>query len=385
MKLILKQVKILIFLITFFLLTSVSHSFVHIDYFFDATESFFIVGSPYGGLDEYKHHAKNKALAFSKINEGEQSNWDPGHDFAYGWSWNRKTMDEARKAALKNCNDSKFDSDVCFIFAENGRVVYEDEFIKQLKEEYYDLSDKNVNTDYIGYTLTTSWGAHLNIPRKKFYKIIENNGHTGFILKYHKENKTHTIDVKLPKNSPPIISDYRSKYGVLGGGRGGTGSGAWLHRSIDFYVKPGEPLLAAADGEVVMLNKYVGAECFGRVLTIKHGPSLYSTYAHIGEIMVKVGDKVKRGQIISESGKAIRTECGGGLEHLDFSISNMGPPPCESCEILGKILEGQVIGNSQSVQNPHLFWSGGKGKPECFIPGKEYRKNKLTLPVTCED
>mgnify|MGYP001307325407 FL=1 len=106
MKLILKQVKILIFLITFFLLTSVSHSFVHIDYFFDATESFFIVGSPYGGLDEYKHHAKNKALAFSKINEGEQSNWDPGHDFAYGWSWNRKTMDEARKAALKNCNDS---------------------------------------------------------------------------------------------------------------------------------------------------------------------------------------------------------------------------------------------------------------------------------------
>ena len=106
MKLILKQVKILIFLITFFLLTSVSHSFVHIDYFFDATANFFTGGGPYGGLDEYKNHAKKKALAFSKINEGEQSNWDPGHDFAYGWSWNRKTMDEARKAALKNCNDS---------------------------------------------------------------------------------------------------------------------------------------------------------------------------------------------------------------------------------------------------------------------------------------
>mgnify|MGYP007000141203 CR=1 len=54
MKLILKQVKILIFLITFFLLTSVSHSFVHIDYFFDATESFFTFNGPYGGLHEYK-------------------------------------------------------------------------------------------------------------------------------------------------------------------------------------------------------------------------------------------------------------------------------------------------------------------------------------------
>jgi len=380
-KLILKQVKILIFLITFFLLTSVSHSFVHIDYFFDATANFFTGGGPYGGLDEYKNHAKKKALAFSKINEGEQSNWDPGHDFAWGYSGNNNTMDEARKNALKYCNESKLDSDVCFIFAENGRVVYEDEFIKQLKEEYYDLSNKNVNSDYIGYTHTTSEGIHFNIPQKKFYEIIENNGRTGFILKYHKENKTHTIDVKLPKNSPPIISDYRSKYGVLGGGRGGPGSAAWLHRSIDFYVKPGEPLLAAADGEVVMLNKYVRAECFGRVLTIKHSPSLYSTYAHIGEIMVKIGDKVKRGQIISESGNVLRAECGGGLEHLDFGISNMGPLSCESCEML----EGQVIGNSQSVQNPHLFWSGGKGKPECFIPGKEYRKNKLTLPVTCVD
>ena len=381
MKLILKQLKILIFLIAFFLLTSVSHSFVHINHFFDATENFFTFESPYGGLDEYKHHAKNKVLAFSKINEGEQSNWDPGHDFAYGWSWNYNTMDEARKVALKHCNETKLDSDVCFIFAENSRVVYEDEFIKQLKEEYYDLSDKNVNTDYIGYTLTTSWGAHFNIPRKKFYEIIENNGHTGFILKYNKENKTHTIDVKLPKNSPPIISDYRSKYGVLGANRGGIGSSALMHRSIDFYVKPGEPLLAAADGEVVMLNKYVRAECFGRVLTIKHSPSLYSTYAHIGKIMVKIGDKVKRGQIISDSGNAVRTECGGGLAHLDFDISNMGPPSCKSCEIL----EGQVIGNLKSVQNPHLFWSGGRGKPECFIPGKEYKKNKLTLPVKCID
>ena len=84
-----------------------------------------------------------------------------------------------------------------------------------------------------------------------------------------------------------------------------------MHRSIDFYVKPGEPLLAAADGEVVMLNKYVRAECFGRVLTIKHSPSLYSTYAHIGKIMAKIGDKVKRGQIISESGNVLRAECGG--------------------------------------------------------------------------
>ncbi len=385
MKLILKQVKILIFLITFFLLTSVSHSFERINDFLNATENFFTVGSPYDGFHLYKDFKMNKVLAFSKINDGEQSNWDPGHDFAYGWSWSHPTKDKARKVALKHCNESKLDSDVCFIFAENGRVVYEDEFIKKLAEEYYDLSDKNVNTDYIGYSVTHSYGQHFKIPDEKFYEIIENNGHTGFILKYHNEKETHTIDVKLPKNSPPIISDYGSKYGVLGANRGGVGAFAHLHKAIDFYIKPGEPVLAAHDGEVVMLNNDVGAECFGRLLTIKHDINKFVTYGHVGAIVVKLGEQVKRGQLIAEGGYRLETECGAGMEHLDFSISNLGPPTCKSCEYLGQRVNVIWKDDLLSMQNPHEFWSGGRGKPECFIPGKAYKKNRLTLPVECKN
>ena len=33
--------------------------------------------------------------------------------------------------------------------------------------------------------------------------------------------------------------------------------------------------------------------------------------------------------------------------------------------------------------NPHEYWTGGKGKPECFAEGKEYPEGLLTLPVAC--
>ena len=350
--------------------------------FFMAVDNFYVKGSGYDSFyPKYRNINHNKALAFSRPKGSEH--WDPAHPFTFVWSLSHDTLKKAREDALFQCNshENKLENDECFIFAENNKLVYEDELIERLAEEYYNLSNVNVKTDYIGYSITHSQGLHFNIPNSKFYKIIESNGYKGFILKYHNEKKTHTIDVKLPKNSPPIISDYQSIYGVLGGDRGGTGSHAVMHPSVDFYVKPGEPLLAAHDGQVVMMNNDLNAHCAGRILGIKINSNLFSNYAHIGKIYVKLGDKVKRGQMVAESGYPVGTKCGGGIEHLDFSISSLGPGSCQACEYL----DHQVTQMGYQVENPHKFWSGGKGRPECFIPGKEYTKNKLSLPVKCSN
>ena len=31
------------------------------------------------------------------------------------------------------------------------------------------------------------------------------------------------------------------------------------------------------------------------------------------------------------------------------------------------------------------YWTGGKGKQECFVDGKEYSDGLLVLPVKCEN
>ena len=42
---------------------------------------------------------------------------------------------------------------------------------------------------------------------------------------------------------------------------------------------------------------------------------------HVGKILVKEGDTVKRGQVVAEAGTQVKTNCGGGMEHLRFHMS----------------------------------------------------------------
>ena len=89
------------------------------------------------------------------------------------------------------------------------------------------------------------------------------------------------------------------------------------------------------------------------------------------DFKVKKGDKVERGQVIADAGKLITTQCGGGIEHLHFQISSQGP--CKSC--WGSWV---LYGDPKNYRNPHKYWTGGKGKPECFVKGKKSITNYKT-------
>ena len=182
----------------------------------------------------------------------------------------------------------------------------------------------------------------------------------------------------LPKNSPPIISDYHSKYGVLGGSR----SNPRKHGGVDFYQIPGEKILAAADGKVYGLKNK--DKCVGNQFAIYFGKSpegtrLYATHMHVGKIHVKKGDIVKRGQHVADGGDLVKTRCGGGMEHLHFHMSKRkGSNP----NAWGT---WRFLGEPSGWINPHKYWTGGIGKPECFVEGRKYPDGLLTLPVECKN
>jgi len=50
-----------------------------------------------------------------------------------------------------------------------------------------------------------------------------------------------------------------------------------------------------------------------------------------------------------------------------------------------KFLGILVLGPPKFWINPHEYWTGGKGKPECFVENKEYPEGLLTLPVKCNE
>lgn len=92
-----------------------------------------------------------------------------------------------------------------------------------------------------------------------------------------------------------------------------------VNKGIDIGGKLGEPVKAAANGEVV----YAGSDLsgYGRLIILKHNSSYLSAYAHNRELLVDEGDSVKAGQKIAEIGSTGTTE-----PKLHFEIRRDGKP-----------------------------------------------------------
>ena len=71
---------------------------------------------------------------------------------------------------------------------------------------------------------------------------------------------------------------------------------------INITAPRGSPVRAAENGVVA----YAGNELrgFGNMLLIKHADGWITAYAHAGEILVKRGETVKRGQVVARIGSS---------------------------------------------------------------------------------
>jgi len=90
-------------------------------------------------------------------------------------------------------------------------------------------------------------------------------------------------------------------------------------KGINIIGKPGQPILAAANGKVVYSGN--GLPRYGNLLIIKHNDTYLSAYAHNDTLLVKEGDSVKSGQRIATLGRS-----GTQVEQLHFEIRRNGKP-----------------------------------------------------------
>lgn len=72
-----------------------------------------------------------------------------------------------------------------------------------------------------------------------------------------------------------------------------------MHTGIDFAAKKGTPIYATGDGTVTNPK---GENGYGIVCIIDHGYGFQSLYGHMSKMIVKPGERVKRGQVIGYVG-----------------------------------------------------------------------------------
>jgi murein DD-endopeptidase MepM/ murein hydrolase activator NlpD len=93
---------------------------------------------------------------------------------------------------------------------------------------------------------------------------------------------------------------------------GGRGRG--YHDGLDFRAGVGTAIYSVADGQVVYAGSRISG--YGKMIVVRHDQGLSTVYAHNSKILVRLGARVKKGQLISYSGRTGRVRG----PHLHFEV-----------------------------------------------------------------
>lgn len=125
---------------------------------------------------------------------------------------------------------------------------------------------------------------------EKQLKMLE-----SLLLGHHIENNSYL-------SGRPIRKGWLSSY--YGTRKDPFSGRPAMHKGVDFAGKEGAEVIATASGVVSWAGDRYG---YGRLIEINHGDGYKTRYGHNKELLVKVGDVVKKGQQIAKMGSTGRS------------------------------------------------------------------------------
>lgn len=116
----------------------------------------------------------------------------------------------------------------------------------------------------------------------------------------------------------PVKSAFRFTSG-FGYRRDPKGAGTRMHNGTDFAGSTGTPIYTTADGIVTYAGWNSG---YGRHVKVQHEFGVETSYSHMSNIRVKVGQRVSRGDRIGDMGSSGRSTG----THLHYEVRIGGKP-----------------------------------------------------------
>ncbi|MDC8106768.1 peptidoglycan DD-metalloendopeptidase family protein [Chryseobacterium sp. B21-037] len=115
-------------------------------------------------------------------------------------------------------------------------------------------------------------------------------------------NPSSSKTAPTEKNNPPAEADQMQ-----------------FHKGLDIAVAYGSDVRAAAAGTIIFSGQKGG---YGNCVIVSHGNGLATLYGHLSELIAKVNDKVKVGQVIAKSGNSGRSTG----PHLHYEVHKNNTP-----------------------------------------------------------
>lgn len=187
--------------------------------------------------------------------------------------------------------------------------------LEELSKQVQTLTEKTFGTNLSYrrnvYKYSSRGSTSLEEVYKKFVSLEEN-------INNQKE------ELNQVRSQLEILYEWKfsipSGYPVLGNISSGFGPrGRAFHTGVDIRANIGTPVRATANGTVSYAGWRGG---YGLTVIIKHNFGFSTLYAHLSKILVGVGKRVKRGDIIGYSGM---TGYATG-PHLHYEVRVEGEP-----------------------------------------------------------
>ncbi len=165
--------------------------------------------------------------------------------------------------------------------------------LKLAEAEFRRLFSKGTKEDVLDNLDTTDSGSvDTDVLKAEIARSIESVGEIRDYL-----SQTRELYRATPMGSPVedghITSPYGERVNPITGG-------PEFHSGLDISTEPGTPVYATADGVVSFAGMSSGGN--GNLVAIEHGFGYETYFAHNRQIVVKVGQVVKRGELISYVG-----------------------------------------------------------------------------------
>mgnify|MGYP003295834012 CR=1 FL=1 len=129
------------------------------------------------------------------------------------------------------------------------------------------------------------------------------------------QNRSISVPSRMPLEGAALTSGFGMRnHPVLGGRR--------QHQGIDLAAPTGTPVYATADGVVGRADLY---SSYGLFISIEHGASMETRYAHLSRLAVTAGDSVKKGDLIGYVGSTGRST--GPHLHYEVRVEGLAVNP----------------------------------------------------------
>ena len=199
--------------------------------------------------------------------------------------------------------DNLSDGNVLSVYRQNAVIKNEIKGIRQSvdesimkAEETKLLRDSTMSLSGLGFTLEDSLTESSGVQERKSLDEIEKSFRRLLERLERDSISAAAIPVLHPfKNSHAVKNRFEMIYDHFT-------EQELPHRGIDYVASVGDTVVATGAGVVVEVRSHRG---FGVSMKIEHLPGVKTFYAHLGQVLVQPGTRVRRGQpiaLIGESG-----------------------------------------------------------------------------------